>query len=226
MQDFQDLIDLRPLCIFGDDLAAEDVFPSQEIPPTSAAGQYLLKQGLTESQIGTLQDHLTNDEMVKRGSFSGGSLKNLMTSDVRGSYTQYYGDAILPPIDQKIAPSRGGRPARIFDAAFCYRQSGRSLVIIAGDSYGGEGTWEQATKGTSLLGVKAVIAKSFHRHYSSDLRKNGILPLTFAQQEEYSKVAPMHSCIFSITRSASSSEEATLTASCGFQCSLITQTGE
>ena len=69
----------------------------------------------------------------------------------------------------------------IFDAAKAYREEGVPLVLLGGEEYGAGSSRDWAAKGTLLLGVKAVIARSYERIHRSNLVGMGVLPLQFAE---------------------------------------------
>jgi len=60
-----------------------------------------------------------------------------------------------------------------------YKQEGVPLVVFAGREYGTGSSRDWAAKGTQLLGVKAVVARSFERIHRSNLVGMGVLPLQF-----------------------------------------------
>ena len=104
-----------------------------------------------------------------RGTFANGRIKNLMLSGIEGGFTTYYPDG------QKMA---------IYDAAMLYKNSNVPLVVMAGTEYGCGSSRDWAAKGPMLLGVKAVVAKSFERIHRSNLIGMGVLPLQFQQGED------------------------------------------
>lgn len=147
-----------------------------------------------------------------------------MTPGIEGGYTQYFGDAHVSAPDRAIEAAPDAKPTFIYDAAVAYKQSGRKLIVIAGEDYGMGSSRDWAAKGTALLGVKAVITKSFERIHRSNLIGMGVLPLTFKDKSDYEKIKDMHSCTFSITGLAGElkpGQEATLTTSCGLSLTLI-----
>ena len=147
-----------------------------------------------------------------------------MTPGIEGGYTQYFGDAPVSAPDQEIAATEGAQPTFIYDAAIAYKQSGRKLIVIGGEDYGMGSSRDWAAKGTALLGVQAVITKSFERIHRSNLIGMGVLPLNFKNKEDYEKIKDMHSCTFSITGltgELKAMQEATLTTSCGLSLPVI-----
>ncbi len=220
----QDIIDARPLGIFGDSVTTDHISPAGAITPTSPAGQYLLENGVEKPKFNSFGSRRGNDRVMTRGTFGNVRVKNLMTPGIEGGYTQYFGDAPVPAPDQDIAATEGAQPTFIYNAAMAYKQSGRKLIVIGGEDYGMGSSRDWAAKGTALLGVQAVITKSFERIHRSNLIGMGVLPLNFKDAADYDKIKDMHSCTFSITGLAGElkpMQEATLTTSCGLSLPVI-----
>ena len=97
---------------------------------------------------------------------------------------RYFGNRAVPAPDKEIIPA-AGTPAFIYDAAMAYAQDGVPLIVIGGEDYGMGSSRDWAAKGTNLLGVKAVITKSFERIHRSNLIGMGVLPLNFADKADY-----------------------------------------
>jgi aconitate hydratase len=220
----QDIIDARPLGIFGDSVTTDHISPAGAIVPTSPAGKYLLENGVEKAKFNSFGSRRGNDRVMTRGTFGNVRIKNLMTPGIEGGYTQYFGDAPVSAPDQDIAATEGATPTFIYDAAMAYKQSGRKLIVIGGEDYGMGSSRDWAAKGTALLGVQAVITKSFERIHRSNLIGMGVLPLNFKDAADYDKIKDMHSCTFSITGLAGElkpMQEATLTTSCGLSLPVI-----
>ena len=79
-----------------------------------------------------------------------------------------------------------------------YAQDGVPLIVIGGEDYGMGSSRDWAAKGTNLLGVKAVITKSFERIHRSNLIGMGVLPLNFANKADYDRITPLKDATFSI----------------------------
>jgi aconitate hydratase len=172
----------RPLGIFGDSVTTDHISPAGAIKPTSPAGRFLIGHGIAQADFNSYGSRRGNDRVMTRGTFANVRIKNLMLPGIEGGYTLYFGDADLPAPDKDIAAgSGGGRPAFIYDACMAYKAAGTPLVVIAGHEYGTGSSRDWAAKGTSLLGVKAVIAKSFERIHRSNLCGMGVLPLQFPE---------------------------------------------
>src|SRR5690606_9672703 len=134
--------------------------------PDSPAGRYLMDRGVQPADFNSYGSRRGNDDVMVRGTFANIRIKNLMLGGEEGGNTLYFGTN--PP----------GKMA-IYDAAMKYRADRVPLVVIAGKEYGTGSSRDWAAKGTSLLGVKAVIAESFERIHRSNLVGMGVLPLRF-----------------------------------------------
>ncbi|MDF1710722.1 MAG: aconitate hydratase AcnA [Akkermansiaceae bacterium] len=219
-----DIIDARPLGIFGDSVTTDHISPAGAITPTSPAGQYLLENGVEKAKFNSFGSRRGNDRIMTRGTFGNVRIKNLMTPGIEGGYTQYFGDAHVSGPDQEIASAENAKATFIYDAAMAYQQSGRKLIVIAGEDYGMGSSRDWAAKGTALLGVRAVITKSYERIHRSNLIGMGVLPLTFQDKADYDRIKDMHSRTFSITGLSGElkpMQPATLTTSCGLSIPLV-----
>jgi aconitate hydratase len=154
----------RPLAIFGDSVTTDHISPAGAIKPSSPAGLYLQDRGVEIRDFNSYGARRGNHEVMVRGTFANVRIKNLMVRGVEGGVTIYQPD---------------GERMSIYDAAMRYQSEGVPLVIIAGQEYGTGSSRDWAAKGTSLLGVKAVIAQSFERIHRSNLVGMGVLPCQF-----------------------------------------------
>lgn len=217
-----DIIDARPLGIFGDSVTTDHISPAGAITPTSPAGQFLLKNGVEKAKFNSFGSRRGNDRVMTRGTFGNVRIKNLMAThdgkQVEGGYTLYFGDAEVSPPDIQVDTVPDAKATFIYDAAVAYQQTGRNLIVIGGEDYGMGSSRDWAAKGTALLGVQAVVTKSFERIHRSNLIGMGVLPLTFKNKENFNQVTKMHSCTFSIkglNGELTPMQEATLETSCG-----------
>ena len=160
-----EILDARPLGIFGDSVTTDHISPAGSFKKNSPAGAYLLEQGVKPEEFNSYGARRGNDRVMTRGTFANVRIKNLMVPGVEGGVTKYQ-------------PS--GEQMSIYDASMKYQRAGTPLVIIAGQEYGTGSSRDWAAKGTRLLGVKAVIAQSFERIHRSNLVGMGVLPLCFA----------------------------------------------
>lgn len=217
-----DILDARPLGIFGDSVTTDHISPAGAITQTSPAGQYLTEHGVEKAKFNSFGSRRGNDRIMTRGTFGNVRIKNLMAqkdgSQVEGGYTQYFGTQDVQAPDSAVDAIGEGQPTFIYNAAMAYQQDGRDLIVIGGEDYGMGSSRDWAAKGTALLGVKAVITKSFERIHRSNLIGMGVLPLNFKNQSDYDAVAAMFECSFSITGLSGElkpMQEATLETSCG-----------
>jgi len=169
-----DIRGARALGIFGDSVTTDHISPAGSIKPTSPAGLYLQEKDVSVGNFNSYGSRRGNHEVMLRGTFGNVRIKNLMLpanpdgSRIEGGITQYHG--------------KNGVPERmpIYDAAMQYQRQGVPTVVFGGEEYGTGSSRDWAAKGTQLLGIKAVIAKSFERIHRSNLVGMGVLPLQFA----------------------------------------------
>ena len=154
----------RALAIFGDSVTTDHISPAGAIKPSSPAGLYLQDRGVEIRDFNSYGARRGNHEVMVRGTFANVRIKNLMVPGVEGGVTIYHPD---------------GERMSIYDAAMRYQSEKVPLVIVAGQEYGTGSSRDWAAKGTSLLGVKAVIAQSFERIHRSNLVGMGVLPCQF-----------------------------------------------
>jgi aconitate hydratase len=159
-----EIVNARPLGIFGDSVTTDHITPAGSFKKSSPAGAYLLEQGVPQDQFNSYGARRGNDRVMTRGTFANVRIKNLMVPGVEGGVTKY---------------QPAGEQMSIYDASMKYQKEGTPLVIIAGQEYGTGSSRDWAAKGTRLLGVKAVIAQSFERIHRSNLVGMGVLPLCF-----------------------------------------------
>jgi len=158
----------RVLVLLGDSITTDHISPAGSIPADSPAGKYLVANGVQPRDFNSYGSRRGNDRVMTRGTFANIRLKNRMIPGVEGGVTLHIPD---------------GEQMSIYDAAMKYHQEGIPLVIIAGKDYGSGSSRDWAAKGTSLLGVIAVIAESFERIHRSNLVGMGVLPLQFLPGE-------------------------------------------
>ncbi|MEI6043498.1 MAG: aconitate hydratase AcnA [Chloroflexota bacterium] len=163
---FVDLKGARPLAIFGDSVTTDHISPAGAFKKTSPAGVYLLGKSVAFEDFNSYGSRRGNDRVMTRGTFANVRIKNLMVPGVEGGVTIYQ------PLGEQLS---------IYDAAIKYQAEGTPLVVIAGQEYGTGSSRDWAAKGTSLLGVGAVIAESFERIHRSNLVGMGVLPCQFKE---------------------------------------------
>ncbi|MBR5523460.1 MAG: aconitate hydratase AcnA [Akkermansia sp.] len=196
--DICDIVNARPLGIFGDSVTTDHISPAGAIKPTGPAGQFLAALGVERKDFNTFGSRRGNDLVMARGTFANVRIKNLLTEGIEGGYTLYFGERSVSAPDTEIA-APCGTPTFIYDAGMAYMQDGVPTIILAGDDYGMGSSRDWAAKGTSLLGVRAVVTKSFERIHRSNLIGMGVLPLNFANPEDYERVRNLKDATFSIT---------------------------
>ena len=163
-----DIHGARLLGLFGDSITTDHISPAGNIKASSPAGQFLQSRGVKPVDFNSYGSRRGNDDVMVRGTFANIRIKNLMLGGEEGGNTIHY------PSNDKLA---------IYDAAMRYKAEAVPLVVIAGKEYGTGSSRDWAAKGTTLLGVKAVIAESFERIHRSNLVGMGVLPLQFLDGE-------------------------------------------
>jgi aconitate hydratase len=163
----------RVLLLLGDSITTDHISPAGSIKPDSPAGKYLLSKGVSIKDFNSYGSRRGNHEVMIRGTFANVRLKNLLVN-VEGGYTLYIDDE-----------TNQEQIMTVYEAAMKYKEKNKDLIIIAGKEYGSGSSRDWAAKGTRLLNVKAVIAKSFERIHRSNLVGMGVLPLQFLEGQDY-----------------------------------------
>ncbi len=211
----------RIMALFGDSITTDHISPAGSIKASSPAGQWLLAHGVGKADFNSYGSRRGHHEVMMRGTFANVRIKNLMLpaapdgSRVEGGVTLY----------QQPGP-RQGEVMSIFDAAMHYADEGVPTVIFAGEEYGTGSSRDWAAKGTRLLGVRAVVARSFERIHRSNLVDMGVLPLQFMEGESWqmlrlrgderidiepdAALTPQSRATLRVTRSDGTSEEVNL----------------
>ena len=159
-----DLNGARVLALVGDSVTTDHISPAGAIAVDSAAGRYLIEQGVTPRDFNSYGSRRGNDRVMTRGTFANIRFKNRLVPGVEGGVTLHLPD---------------GERMSIFEAAMKYKQEGVPLLVLAGKEYGAGSSRDWAAKGAALLGVRAVIAETFERIHRSNLVGMGVLPLQF-----------------------------------------------
>jgi aconitate hydratase len=163
----------RIIGLFGDSITTDHISPAGSIKESSPAGQWLLSKGVAKPDFNSYGARRGNHDVMMRGTFANVRIKNLMLpvgpdgSREEGGLTMY-----------RDAQGQAHKMF-IYDAAMKYVAEGRATVILAGEEYGTGSSRDWAAKGTQLLGIKAVVARSFERIHRSNLVGMGVLPLQF-----------------------------------------------
>ncbi|MGH3069345.1 MAG: aconitate hydratase [Streptosporangiaceae bacterium] len=165
----RDIEGARVLALLGDSVTTDHISPAGAIKADSPAGRYLTGHGVQPGDFNSYGSRRGNHEVMIRGTFANIRLRNQLAPGTEGGYTRH-----LP----------GGEQMTIFDAAQRYAADGVPLLVIAGQEYGSGSSRDWAAKGTTLLGVRAVLASSYERIHRSNLIGMGVLPLQFAGGED------------------------------------------
>ena len=166
----------RALALFADSITTDHISPAGSIKETSPAGQWLLKHGVRKEDFNSYGSRRGNHEVMMRGTFANVRIKNMMIPPMADGSREEGGVTLFQPTGEKMF---------IFDAAMRYMSEGRPTVILAGEEYGTGSSRDWAAKGTQLLGVKAVVARSFERIHRSNLIGMGVLPLQFLDGDSW-----------------------------------------
>jgi aconitate hydratase len=160
----------RALGVFGDSITTDHISPAGSIKETSPAGKWLLENGVLKADFNSYGSRRGNHEVMMRGTFANVRIKNLMIPAKPDGSRVEGGLTIHQPTGEEMS---------IYDAAMKYVNDNVPTMIFAGEEYGTGSSRDWAAKGTQLLGVKAVIARSFERIHRSNLVGMGVLPLQF-----------------------------------------------
>ncbi|RMX08295.1 aconitate hydratase [Corticibacter populi] len=212
----------RIMALFGDSITTDHISPAGSIKESSPAGIWLKAHGVMKQDFNSYGSRRGNHEVMMRGTFANVRIKNLMLppaadgSREEGGLTLYQGDG-----------AHKGQKLAIYDAAMQYIADGLPTVIFAGEEYGTGSSRDWAAKGTQLLGIKAVVARSFERIHRSNLVGMGVIPLQFKGNDSWQslqldgsetvdilvhpELKPQSDAIVRITRTNGSTEEVTVT---------------
>ena len=160
----------RVMALFGDSITTDHISPAGAIKESSPAGQWLKAHGVGKADFNSYGSRRGNHEVMMRGTFANVRIKNLMIPPGADGSREEGGVTLFQP---------GGEKMFIYDAAMKYVAQGTPTVIFAGEEYGTGSSRDWAAKGTQLLGIKAVVARSFERIHRANLVGMGVLPLQF-----------------------------------------------
>ncbi|MDZ7865599.1 aconitate hydratase [Acidovorax sp.] len=164
----------RIMALFGDSITTDHISPAGSIKATSPAGQWLQLNGVQKADFNSYGARRGNHDVMMRGTFANVRIKNLMLPPTADGSREEGGVTVF----QNEGPLQGEKMF-IFDAAMQYMAQKTPTVIFAGEEYGTGSSRDWAAKGTQLLGIKAVVARSFERIHRSNLVGMGVLPLQF-----------------------------------------------
>ncbi|WP_060208357.1 aconitate hydratase AcnA [Sporosarcina koreensis] len=162
--DIEALGGLRVIGKFGDSITTDHISPAGAIGKDTPAGKYLREHGVEPRYFNSYGSRRGNHEVMMRGTFANIRIRNQIAKGTEGGFTTYWPTKEICPI---------------YDAAMRYQEDGTGLAILAGKDYGMGSSRDWAAKGTSLLGIKTVIAESYERIHRSNLVMMGVLPLQF-----------------------------------------------
>lgn len=167
--EIQSLNGLNVLAKFGDSVTTDHISPAGAIGMRSPAGKYLQEKGVAPKDFNSFGSRRGNHEVMMRGTFGNIRIRNQIAAGTEGGFTTYW------PKKEVMS---------IYDAAMNYQKDGTGLVVLAGNDYGMGSSRDWAAKGTRLLGIKAVIAKSYERIHRSNLVMMGVLPLQYLEGQD------------------------------------------
>ena len=163
-----DVSGARVLAWLGDSVTTDHISPAGNIKADSPAGRYLTENSIANKDFNSYGSRRGNHEVMIRGTFANIRLRNKLVPGVEGGFTKNFLN------DETVT---------IYEASEAYKAKQVPLVIFAGQEYGSGSSRDWAAKGTSLLGVKAVIAESYERIHRSNLVGMGVLPLQFKEDQ-------------------------------------------
>ena len=170
----------RIMALFGDSITTDHISPAGSIKESSPAGLWLLRNGVTRADFNSYGARRGNHEVMMRGTFANVRIKNLMIPPGPDGSREEGGVTLFRP-----ALGGAARKMFIYDAAMLYLAQGTPTVVFAGEEYGTGSSRDWAAKGTQLLGIRAVVARSFERIHRSNLVGMGVLPLQFKGSDSW-----------------------------------------
>ena len=179
----KELKGMRALALFGDSITTDHISPAGAFKANTPAGKYLISLGIHESDFNSYGSRRGNHHIMMRGTFANVRIRNKIVEGKEGGFT-------------KLMPERQEMP--IFDACEMYAKRNVPLIVFSGQDYVMGSSRDWAAKGTDLLGVRAVVAKSFERIHRSNLVGMGVLPLQFKEDESFESLGIKGDEIFSL----------------------------
>jgi aconitate hydratase len=179
-----DIAGAQALLVLGDTVTTDHISPAGAIPAEYPAGKYLVSKSVSPADFNSYGSRRGNHEVMMRGTFGNIRIKNRLVDPKEGSFTLKFPDK---------------KEAFIYEAAMEYKQEDTPLIVLGGREYGAGSSRDWAAKGSSLLGVKAVITNSYERIHRSNLVGMGVLPLVFKQKDSWSSLGLDGSEVFSIS---------------------------
>jgi len=167
------IVGARVLVKLGDSVTTDHISPAGSIAVEAPAGQYLIEHGVQPAMFNSYGSRRGNDRVMTRGTFANIRVRNELAPNTEGGWTTDFTD---------------GHVKSIYEASLSYKERGIPLVVLAGEDYGMGSSRDWAAKGAFLLGVKAVITKSFERIHRSNLVMMGVLPLNFVDGQDAASI--------------------------------------
>ena len=172
----------------GVSVTTDHISPAGAIPAGSPAARYLEAHGVARRDWNSFGSRRGNDQVMCRGTFGNIRIRNELAPGTEGGVTTYMGPDDIPADAPELhyasdVDPKNGDVVSIYDASVKYQKNRIPLVVLAGNDYGMGSSRDWAAKGTFLLGIKAVIAKSYERIHRSNLVGMGVLPLQFRDGE-------------------------------------------
>jgi aconitate hydratase len=174
---------MRALALFGDSVTTDHISPAGAFRKDTPAGKYLESLGVKEQDFNSYGSRRGNHHVMMRGTFANVRIRNFMAEGKEGGWTKVYPEKTVVPI---------------FDACQTYAERQIPLILFAGKDYGMGSSRDWAAKGTALLGVRAVVARSFERIHRSNLIGMGVLPLEFLNDESWESLGITGEEVFSL----------------------------
>ncbi len=168
---FKEIVNARILGLFLDSTTTDHISPAGSIKTDSPAGRYLLEHGVKVEDFNQYGTRRGNHEVMMRGTFANIRMKNQMVKDDQGRVIEG-GWTIHHPSEEKMS---------MYDAAMRYAKEKVPLVVFAGKEYGTGSSRDWASKGSALLGIRAIIVQSFERIHRSNLVGMGVMPFMFEE---------------------------------------------
>jgi aconitate hydratase len=175
----------RVMALFGDSITTDHISPAGSIRESSPAGIWLKQHGVTKADFNSYGSRRGNHEVMMRGTFANVRIKNLMLPPGPDGAREEGGLTLYQPGPGSVPSGSAGEKMPIYDAAMKYIAAGVPTVVFGGEEYGTGSSRDWAAKGTQLLGIKAVVARSFERIHRSNLVGMGVLPLQFKGSDSW-----------------------------------------
>ena len=192
----------RAIGLFGDSITTDHISPAGSIKEDSPAGQWLKSHGVQKADFNSYGSRRGHHDVMVRGTFANVRIKNLMIPAAADGSREEGGVTLFQPAPGSGDLGDGGEKMFIYDAAMKYMAAGTPTIVFGGEEYGTGSSRDWAAKGTQLLGIKAVVARSFERIHRSNLVGMGVLPLQFKGNDSWQSLAIRGDEVFDIRLAA------------------------